>query len=145
MSEVIKRVKILKKDLPSRSAKTHSYNIKYRIVADDGNTYTHWSPIYNVEIPKEGVVSAVVATDPSKKFFTLIWQPLEVDKDSSFDIYAQWNNTGPWVYLNTIKSSTYNGLVSDTTTSFKVLIQKPTFPKTRTEGAILFESTLQTL
>jgi hypothetical protein len=145
MSEVIKRVKILKKDLPSRSAGTHSYNIRYRVVADAGNLYTHWSPIYNIEIPKESVISAAVSVDPLKKFFTFIWQPLDADKDSSFDVYAQWNNSGDWMYLNTVNTPNYIGLINDTVTTFKVLVQKPTFPKNRTEGAILFESALQTV
>jgi|LakMenEpi03Aug12_release.lakeMendotaPanAssembly.Ray.scaffolds.fasta_scaffold01813_19 hypothetical protein len=143
MAEVIKRVKILKKDLPFRNSTTNSYNIRYRIVEEEGNKSSHWSPIYNIYIPKENIVDAVLSFDPSTKVFNLVWQPDE--SDISFDVYISYDNKQTWQYINTAYSPYYSGIVKPTATNFAVWVQKTTYPKLESERARLYVSGIQTL
>lgn len=143
MSELIKRVKILKKDLPSRNASTNSYNIRYRIIGEEGNKTSHWSPIYNIYIPRENTVNAVLSFDSLTKVFNIVWQPN--DLDVSFDVYISYDNRTTWQYLNTVYAPYYSGIIKSTATNFAVWIQKTTYPKTTLERARLYVSEIQTV
>lgn len=123
----IKKNIILKKDLPSLIGDntTLNYEIRYRVISEDKNRISHWSPInileaqnttsetgfdpndpvgtsipYQVDIDKSGHVAQIVWTMPS----LLILNPTDAEKKiqaeqsaiSEFDVYVSWKVAGNW-------------------------------------------------
>ena len=47
----IKKITIPKSELPSISGQNFTYNVRYRVVSEDKNRISHWSPIFRLEVP----------------------------------------------------------------------------------------------
>lgn len=45
-NQVVKKIIIPLADLPSQSPITDGYLIRFRIISDDRNRVSHWSPVY---------------------------------------------------------------------------------------------------
>lgn len=123
----IKRNIILKKDLPSLIGDNVdlNYEIRYRVISEDKNRVSHWSPIntltttntedetgfdptdpagtnipHQVSVNKSGHVAEIVWTMPS----LLILNPTEEEKKTQaeqssikeFDVYISWLVSGNW-------------------------------------------------
>jgi hypothetical protein len=84
----IKKVTILKKDLPAYSAQNNSlsYLIRYRIISEDKNRASHWSPFYNL-----GQTSTLteVGFDPANPYTTSIPNNIIINK-SNHTISISW-------------------------------------------------------
>jgi hypothetical protein len=44
----IKKVTIFKNELPAVNANNVSYSVRYRIVSEDKNRFSAWSPIFGI-------------------------------------------------------------------------------------------------
>jgi hypothetical protein len=123
----IKKITILKKDLPSYIGDNDSlsYQVRYRVVSEDKNRSSHWSPIYklgststfdevgfdinnisttnishNISIDKPNHMSSITWTMPA----LLIINPTTTEKIlqeqqasiKNFDVYVQWKTGLIW-------------------------------------------------
>ena len=123
----IKKVRILKKDLPNYVGNNDElfYQMRYRVVSEDKNRSSHWSPIHkleststfdevgfdiediagtsiphNVYIDDSNHTAAITWTMPS----LLITNPTDEQKLTqvyegslkSFDVYVQWKISGSY-------------------------------------------------
>ena len=123
----IKKVRILKKDLPNYVGNNDElfYQMRYRVVSEDKNRSSHWSPIHklgststfdevgfdiediagtsiphNVYIDDSNHTAAITWTMPS----LLITNPTDEQKIiqiyegslKSFDVYVQWKTGGSY-------------------------------------------------
>ena len=123
----IKKVRILKKDLPNYIGNNDElfYQMRYRVVSEDKNRSSHWSPIHklgststfdevgfdiediagtsiphNVYIDDSNHTAAITWTMPS----LLITNPTDEQKLTqvyegsikSFDVYVQWKTSGSY-------------------------------------------------
>lgn len=132
----IKKVIIKKEDLPEFNGITQSYTVRYRVVSEDKNRSSHWSPYYSVVKPgTEQVLCSVQVVDNS---VTMIWkQPTTAVKQ--YDIYFKLNN-GSWSYVASSTSTQFSTLIDQSTTSIQVAIQLPTYPKQYFPLAAIFTS-----
>lgn len=84
----INKVTVLKKDLPNYVGDNQSlsYNIKYRIISEDRNRTSHWSPFY-----KLGETSTLleVGFDPANPSTTSISNNVIINK-SSHTVSISW-------------------------------------------------------
>jgi hypothetical protein len=84
----INKVTILKKDLPNYIGNNESlfYNIKYRIISEDRNRTSHWSPFY-----KLGETSTLleVGFNPSNPYATSVSNNIVIDK-TAHTISISW-------------------------------------------------------
>lgn len=134
----IKKVTILKSDLPGFNSLYGDYVVRYRIVSEDKNRTSHWSPQYKLVAPEVDEIEFSYAKDLTNKMITFVWTP----SDSSigkFDIFVKWNN-GSWVYTSTVSTTTFAAVIPDGSTSLQLAVQVPTFPKARVDAGTLFES-----
>lgn len=147
----IKKVIIPKSELPAIESNNFSYNIRFRIVSEDKNRISHWSPIYNVDateqIPSAGnklVYSYVKenATDSDGntiKSVRINWiVPLDLGINF-FDVFVK-RDSDPYQYIGTTASNTYTIFEEGTETHIKVAVQAPTYPKQINSNAYLFET-----
>jgi hypothetical protein len=59
----IQKAEVVKAELPDLDVlpdNTAGYFVRYRIVSEDRNSYSHWSPIYAVTDPNPGEVIVVL-------------------------------------------------------------------------------------
>ena len=109
----IKKAKILSIDLPEINPITGGFDIKYRIVSEDKNRISHWSPQYIV-IPDYTFVSGSLNFSKNGQIAQLAWDSVGVYKDETFvrqakdyDIWVKWDRSdaGDWIYKERISST----------------------------------------
>jgi len=156
----IKKIVILKNDLPPISAEDNSYYVRFRIV--EGLRYSPWSAVNAVSgITAPAVDQVSVAVDPTNKTVTAVWSPpAEYDIDTVF-VYVRWTDhlqpslPYEWRYVAKVSSTTYatvipltvelTSSISFTPTRVEIAVQVPTYPKVRSLEAELFVSDIKTL
>jgi hypothetical protein len=131
----IKKVVIEKKSLPPISGEYNGYILRYRIISEDKNRYSHWSPQYKISLDPQNAINFSFTVDATKNTVNLIWN--SVSGVSNFDIYTKLN-TGDWVYSSTVSSNSYSSLISSSATTVQIAVQVPTYPKKRYADATLF-------
>lgn len=136
------------------------YNFRYRVVSEDRNRYSHWSPITRYAMPN--------ATDPfpytdaprievskagNPEVLTVVWNkpgpeenPTQYEQfmntTDSFDVWIRWNNNNTsdpndagweaWQFKTTVSTNTFNIIKRDGDVKrLDVAIQIPTIEKVR--------------
>lgn len=137
----IKKVIVKKEDLPAFNGITQAYTVRYRIVSEDKNRNSHWSPYYSVaKVAPEQVTCSVQIVENS---VTMVWkQPTSIIRQ--YDIYFKLNN-GSWKYIASSTSTQFSTLIDEGTTSIQVAIQLPTYPRQYFPLAAIFTSAQITL
>jgi hypothetical protein len=138
----IQNVIILKKDLPAIYGKTKQYLIRYRVVSDDRNRVSSWSPQYKIDAQAVNTETYSFSSNQQANTINLVWAPVE--NISEYYIYVKWNNES-WQYLSSTISTSYSCLIKSGATSVKFAVQVPTFPKERFSDLTIFETSSQTL
>lgn len=121
-NEVIKKIRISQNDLPTINSITEKYDIKYRIVSEDKNRTSQWSPIINIDpeyIYVPGNISIV-----SSGITTVAWDSVTIKigtqiirQAKDYDVWVKWSKPaglGDWNYVQRISGNSIN-LVHPTT------------------------------
>lgn len=131
----IKKVIILKSDLPSVFGPENKYVVRYRFVSEDKNRTSHWSPQYKISpLPKPNVAYSTTISE-DKNIITVVWD--NVVGISQYDIFASWSG-GDWQYVSTVNNNTFVSLKRPGSSSVVFAIQMPSFPRARYESSTLF-------
>jgi len=69
-------------NLPPISSTTEGYSLRYRIISEDRNRVSHWSPVYLV-IPDYTYVPGDIQFNSSNQIANITWDPVIVLKDTS--------------------------------------------------------------
>lgn len=150
MAEVVRKVVV--ENVPK--IYNSGYTIRYRIVSEDRNRVSHWSPFHTFERPEPGVQPLPESVDGEVAFISTrqvssSWE--ETNTNSLYDVYVKWDfetnyaseDLG-WTYAKTVSVPTYNTLVplnpanSQPAQSVKILVQQPTATKEYTPMALVF-------
>ena len=154
----IKRVTITEDTLPPVTITDNRmyYFLRYRIVSEDKNRQSHWSPIYRIIAPpvsdrlsdeeKLNINNFLRIDDTSKSFGTIRadWSlPESIKNIKEFDIYYRFSlvneEMGDFIFGGTISSNSYAANVpTNNLNQFEIVVQIPTFPKIRFENATIF-------
>ena len=134
----IKKVTVLKNSLPALNSNSNEYIVRYRIVSEDKNRTSHWSPKYRLVAPTVDEIVHSISYNPDLQTITIVWSPT-AGSQSEFDIYSNFDNSG-WQYITTVSSTIYATVVPTGTVSAKFAVQTPTYPKERSAGATFFET-----
>lgn len=126
------KVIIKKEDLPAISADDEGYNLKLRLISQDRNRTSFWTPLYTVDVPEETAIPCIVevVNTGSGKVVNIIWEdPI----NNEHDIYVRWKMTpagafGDWLYKGTASSNTWS-IIDPSAHSFEISIQRVTYPK----------------
>jgi hypothetical protein len=139
MSEVVKKVVIPQNEIPPTGKVTGKFLVRYRIISEDKNRTSHWSPNYLLETTPLGRVEHTVSKIAETNSVRAFWTPPGNLGLSLFDVYVRWNG-GDWTYAVGISSTSYETAIIQGGTSFQIAVQAPTKIKKRYESATLFES-----
>jgi hypothetical protein len=111
--EVIKKVKINQDDLPTINSITEKYDVRYRIVSEDKNRTSHWSPIINID-PQYTYVSGNISI-VSSAITTVAWDTVTVKignnvirQAKDYDVWVKWSKApgdGDWNYIQRVSGN----------------------------------------
>jgi hypothetical protein len=121
-NEVIKKIKLSQDNLPTINSITGKYDVRYRVVSEDKNRTSHWSPIININpnyIYVAGNISIV-----SSGITTVAWDTVTVKigtniigQAKDYDVWVKWSKAaglGDFNYVQRISGNSIN-LVHPTT------------------------------
>lgn len=106
----IKKTKIANEDLPAINVTEQGYVVRYRIVSEDKNRVSHWSPIQIIK-PEYTYVVGNIDFNKAGNVGTLVWDSVSIQKNGNeirkaheFDIWLKWDRSdnGDWLYKQRI-------------------------------------------
>jgi hypothetical protein len=136
---VIKKAIIPKSSLPAINSNTAGYSVRYRIVSEDKNRTSHWSPIFDTNaVAIESVNGALSITET---IITAVWGD-ELNRPS-YDIFVKFDS-GAFVYHGTSTVHSYSFLNTGNT-SVHIKVQVSSSVKEVKAALVIFDSGLESL
>jgi hypothetical protein len=126
----IKKFKISNALLPPISVEEEAYVVRYRIVSEDKNRTSHWSPITIVD-PDYTFTTGAIHHTKSGDVNSIAWDPVIISKDGNeirkaheFDVWVRWdrNDNGDWAYLQRIDTPSIS-ILTPTTYNLSGVVQ----------------------
>lgn len=141
--------------LPPAKFPENGHFVRYRIISEDKNRTSHWSPKYFVPLAvKPPIVASLnldqTSSDPSDWTFSSIWTPntqvyepgiVRATIPEIFDIYINWDEEG-WQYVGSSNSGFFISNVRLGASTLSFALQTPTFPQEKFESATVFSKTV---
>lgn len=135
----IKKAIVAKKDLPPIDFDTGAYVVRYRIISEDKNRTSQWSPTFLTDVlPIEEVSGALSITET---IITVVWDD-ELNRPS-YDIFVKFDS-GSFFYHGTNTVHSYSFLNTGTT-SVHVKVQVASSVKQVNESLVIFDSGVESL
>lgn len=132
------KVVLPKEDLPpvsKLSSGNYGYIMRYRIVSEDQNRFSHWSPIRELEIPTpltvDGTLSVVGSTAIA------VWG--DEESRPNYDVFVSFNG-GEYFYHGTSPTHNYSFLLPVASSSVQVAVQIESTKHERAATLQIFES-----
>jgi len=135
----IKKVIIKKALLPAINSDSVGYIFRYRIVSDDKNRTSQWSPINIVE--DDSIASVTGALQITETITTVVWDD-ELNRPK-YDIFVGFDNTTP-IYHGTSPIHTYS-FINTGVTNVRVIIQVESSSKVLNAGLEIYDSGIEVL
>ena len=135
---------IKKKDLPPISANDIGYNLRFRLISQDRNRSSFWTPLYTIVAASATMLTtfSVTKSGNNPETINMIWEDPEANPE--YDIFANYLysnsslNKG-WEYKGSTSGNSYS-LIAPAANQYQVSIQRSVYPKKRSPANILFET-----
>jgi len=121
-NENIKKVRVQQDSLPTINSITEKYNVRYRVISEDKNRVSHWSPI--VTLDPEYIYTSGNITIASSTLTTAAWDTVTVKigtqtirQAKDYDVWVKWSKAagdGDFNYVQRISGNSVT-LVHPTT------------------------------
>jgi hypothetical protein len=135
----VKKAIITKSSLPAVDSDSAGYVVRYRIVSEDKNRTSHWSPTFTTNaVPIESVNGALSITET---IITAVWGD-ELNRPA-YDIFVKFDS-GSFGYHGTSAVHSYSFLNTGTT-SVHVKVQVSSSVKEVKAGLVIFDSGVESL
>jgi hypothetical protein len=132
------KVRLSRSDLPEVSKLSngeYGYVVRYRIISEDQNRFSHWSPIRELVMPPVVPVDGDVVVSGS--IIQVVWGD-EEDRPS-YDVFVKFDD-GNYFYHGTTPTHQYSLLSEYDALTVQVAIQVSSTEKERAEYLTIFES-----
>ena len=135
----VKKAIVPKESLPPVDSETAGYVVRYRIISEDKNRTSHWSPTFVTNaVPTETVSGALSITS---SIITAVWDD-ELNRPQH-DVFVKFDS-GAFAYHGTSPTHTYSFLNTGTT-SVHVKVQIASSVKEVKESLVIFDSGVESL
>lgn len=137
---ITKKVIIKKEDLPAFNGVTQEYSVRYRIVSEDKNRQSHWSPYYS--LPVQSIPNVQCSVVVTNNVVSMVWKQPEGIEVKQYDIYFKFGSSpnDQWQYMASTSSTQFSTLIAESVTTLTVAVQLPTYPKSYSSTASIFTS-----
>lgn len=99
---------IPKSSLPPLNGDSESYFVRFRLIGEDRNNFSYWSPIFEIPVTISHTVGSVELAKTGTKIITAAWD--QVQGVQNYDVWLAWDDgTTPssWYYhTRTAQTST---------------------------------------
>jgi hypothetical protein len=128
-----KILRIPKNQLPPVES-DNVYSIRFRIISEDKNRVSHWSPIYIIDSVTPTTVSGdIVVNGP---IIIAVWG--DEEGRPQYDVFVKFDSD-PYIYHGTSPVHSYSFL-NEASSTVRVAIQVVGATKTRNAGLTIWES-----
>lgn len=101
--------------LPEINAETGTYFIRYRIISEDRNNQSYWSPIYEVD-PQFTYQTGTITVAKNSGQANIVWDAasiiknsIEISKVQEYDVWLNWYKaggaSGDWLYQERVATT----------------------------------------
>jgi hypothetical protein len=135
----IKKTRILKSALPPIDSETLKYNTRYRVISEDRNRTSHWSPIYNSN--GNNIIGTSGGLSITEEIITAVWG--DENFHPAYDIFVSFDS-GAFFWHGTSLVHSYSFL-NEGTTTVRVKVQLVSSKKEIKAGLGIFDSGSQSL
>lgn len=120
----IQKATVENNELPPLST-DGNYYVRYRIVSEDRNRVSHWSPIHQVEAGYTFVPGGDLSVQKISNHVLAIWNPVVIKKGNNiirkakeYDMWLRWHRSdaGDWAYFERVEGTTLTILPPSTYT-----------------------------
>lgn len=132
----IKKIVIPRSSLPP-AGKNREYLIRYRVVSEDKNRYSHWSPVHKVIGKELSQVNGSIQKVGS--IIMIAWD--NVENVSSYDIFVKFDNQESYIYHGSSSSNNYS-VVKEGGQMFYVAVQIGGIFKERRDSNTIYTGNL---
>jgi hypothetical protein len=111
--ELIKKVRVEQDILPTINSVTEKYDVRYRIISEDKNRASHWSPITTID-PQYVYVPGEI-TIVSSGITTVVWDTVTIKignqvirQAKDYDVWVKWSKaagTGDFNYVQRVSGN----------------------------------------
>lgn len=120
----IKNITILNADLPIINTKINGYAVRYRIVSEDKNRISHWSPIHYLDAGYTYVPGQNPDFSKTGNSVSVVWEKVEIKKDNNtigkirdYEIWIKWgkgSSSGDWIYEGKVSVNNLSIMIPST-------------------------------
>jgi hypothetical protein len=109
----IKKTRIKRENLPAINPDIEGYILRYRILSEDKNRTSHWSPL-EMLTPGYTFTPGLISHDKAGSITTVAWNAVVIKKDleyittaEEYDVWVKWDrsDSGDWQYRSRIQGS----------------------------------------
>lgn len=109
----IKKVIINQADLPPIMVEEEGYVVRYRIISEDKNRTSHWSP-NKIILPGYTFIPGIIDHSKTGGISTVAWNAVTIKKNdvvikeaTTYDLWVRWdkNDGGDWVYRSRLETT----------------------------------------
>jgi hypothetical protein len=129
----IKKITVKKTSLPPVDYDSQKYNIRYRVISEDKNRSSHWSPIYNSIGSDVFITSGAVSK--TEQIITAVWE--DQNSSSTYDVFVKFDSNQ---FVYGIATGHSYSFANQGTTSVRVIIQAVSSKKEIKEDFLVYDS-----
>jgi hypothetical protein len=115
------------------------YSVRFRVISEDKNRVSHWSPIFIVDSVEPVAVSGALSVTAT--IITAVWG--DEEGRPSYDVFVNFDSAG-YQYHGTTNTHQY-AFLNEGTSTVRVAIQISGSTKTRNAGLTIWESSVTSL
>jgi len=135
----IKKLRVLKSSLPPVDYDTEKYNLRYRVISEDRNRTSHWSPIFNSD--GTNVIGTNGALLITEEIITAVWG--DENLHPAYDIFVSFDGD-PFYWHGTSAVHSYSFL-NEGSTTVQVKVQLVSSKKEIKAALSIFDSGVESL
>jgi hypothetical protein len=135
----IKKLRVLKSSLPPVDHDTEKYNLRYRVISEDRNRTSHWSPIYNTD--GTNILGTTGALSITESIITAVWG--DENNHPAYDVFVSFDGD-PFFWHGTSTVHSYSFL-NEGSTTVQVKVQLVSSKKEIKAALDIFDSGTESL
>jgi len=132
----IKKVIVPKSMLKEIDGETNSYLIRYRIISEDKNRSSHWSPIFYLEYPPFSISRG--KTEELGDVVSISWE--DATNRPQYDIFVKYDFDTDYRFLATTTNKNFDIFREANSVSLKAKVQVSATIKKIYNNLVIYES-----
>jgi len=113
----IRKARVTSESLPDIDSNLQGYLVRYRIISQDRNRASHWSPIFLTK-PEQTFLAGSISSNKFANIVTVAWDAVSINKELDgetlfirkaleYDVWARFDREdgGDWEYLERVEST----------------------------------------